>query len=276
MKNTKPDCMSIGVLVQEANTADRCSFYGMLFQKVVLEAAGQECLTMLEIVPKASEQECVLPRCLSNEGIQGLLVIGTWEQPYLQNILQQAEIPLVLLDESDAFYACDAILPENYFGMYQATRHLIDMGHQNIGFVRPASTAPCVLDRYFGWRCALEEAGLAVREEWILDSEELPAGKRRRSFPKGGPLPTAFAASDRKAALWLARILEKRGLSIPEDIAVVSVSYDGNLLPGQLASYRLDLEAMARRAVRVLSKKIRFGDNYSGIRFVDGRLEKRG
>ena len=57
----------------------------------------------------------------------------------------------------------------NYIGMYKMTHYLLEKGHRDIAFVGSVYANENIMDRYYGYRKGLEEAGIPFRKEWVLE-----------------------------------------------------------------------------------------------------------
>lgn len=121
--------------------------------------------------------------------------------------------------------ACDTVVFDREDNTYQATRHLLKLGHRNIGFYRSVPFDLSSNDaRFRGFRRALEEWDLELRAEWLfhegLDEEagELMAKK----FLKLKRRPSAMCiVNDTAAAMFVIRLREA-GINVPSDVSVVS------------------------------------------------------
>ena len=81
----------------------------------------------------------------------------------LFNRLESEGIPLILImnnGRQDRFFS---ICTDDFQGAYEGTRHLLNLGHRRVHFVdAPRRELPVLsTDRYFGYRKALEEQGVA-------------------------------------------------------------------------------------------------------------------
>jgi LacI family transcriptional regulator len=108
-----------------------------------------------------------------------------------------------------------------------AVQHLLEQGHRKIGFIGGAGlTGEMEREkRYRGYRYALQEAGLKVNAEWIINAgwDVDQSYSRMRELLERPERPTAiFAASD-SLAISAMRAVTERGLRIPEDIAFVGL-----------------------------------------------------
>lgn len=83
-------------------------------------------------------------------------------------LLAQRGVPAVVLGHMpDAAF----VVPDDANGAREATRHLQRLGHREIGFVGMASTQQSDVDRRSGYRDAMADIGIGVREQFELDGQ---------------------------------------------------------------------------------------------------------
>ena len=124
-----------------------------------------------------------------------------------------------LVDEQPGHsFGCD-----NEHGGYQATRHLLDLGRQNIAFIGRRSSSPELADRHRGYVRALKESGRETDERLrgsAENSESLGYHAAMELLTSGRSFDALFAATD-LIAIGAMRALQDKGIAIPGDIAVV-------------------------------------------------------
>ena len=265
----------IGVLAPEKYITVGQSFYWALYQRVAYEAGKSHSITMLEILTFSMEEKEELPKLLREKIIGCLIIIGWMSDSYVRKILAAADVPTVLMDFQIKGIRCDAVMSSNYVGMYKMTRYLLEKGHRDIAFVGSVKANDNILDRYYGYRKALMEAGIRERKEWILEDRDLEKGLAVVEVPEY--MPTAFACNSDWAAGLLFDELSKRGYRVPQDISIVG--YDnylyGNSFAEQLTTYNVDMKQMAYQAVKLLKGKIRGDEKHWGTRYVDSVIVER-
>jgi len=102
-----------------------------------------------------------------------------------------------------------------------ATRHLIELGHMRIGFIAGSLEYELSGWRIDGWRAAMAEAGLPT--EGLLAQGDFSIESGRACAPDlidAGA--TAIIASNDQMALATLEIARARGLSVPDDLSVIS------------------------------------------------------
>lgn len=267
--------MVIGVLASEKYITVGQSFYWALYQRIAYEAAKSQSITMLEIITFSMEEKEELPKILREKTISGLIIIGWMSAGYVEKILSSAEVPAVLVDFQMKGIQCDSVMSSNYVGMYKMTRYLLERGHRDIAFVGSIKANDNILDRYYGYRKALMEAGIRERKEWILEDRDIKTGISQVEIPEN--MPTAFVCNSDWTAGCLYDELSKRGYRVPEDISIVG--YDnylyGNSFSERLTSYNVDMKQMAYQAIKLLKGKVRGEEKHWGTRYVDSVIVER-
>lgn len=142
------------------------------------------------------------------------------DKDYITNLIA-GDIPFVFLDEiaEDVYCVC----VNNEIGAYEATKHLIELGHEHIACLSGPDTSITNLNRVKGYKKALVEAGLSINEELILkgsykaDSGYSNTEKILKDFSH---ITAIFCANDFNA-LGAYEAVVGHGKKVPEDISIV-------------------------------------------------------
>lgn len=262
----------IGVIAENKYLEKYTSFYWEMYQRVVVAASGKACFTSLEILTDDQERRKEMPLLLSDEEINGFIIIGMLDEAYLKKLYQTADCPILFLDFAYDGIPCDAVISNGFYGMYQMTNYLIGLGHTEIGFIGNYYATGSIMDRYQGFSKSLLEHGIAERQEWVLSDRDIDTGKPRLQLPDR--LPTAFVCNCDYTAEFAAKRLMEAGYRIPEDISIVG--YDdflvSGILHGKVSTYAVDMDGMALLALELLLKRINGEGQEPTVRMVDGRM----
>ncbi len=175
---------------------------------------------------RAEEVDDQLARATQKGRSEGLLLVSVPPTDTHVKHLKRSKQSIVLVD---AFHHdFDSISVDNRKGGYLATRHLIKLGHERIAHITVTPEPPPAKQRREGFEEALREAGLPIAPSLIASCDKRPhafveeAGyESMKELLEQKPLPTAvFAASDVQA-LGAMRALQEKGLSVPDDMALV-------------------------------------------------------
>jgi LacI family transcriptional regulator len=112
---------------------------------------------------------------------------------------------------------------DNYLGGRLATEHLLALGYQHIGHLAGPLTWWEARQRQTGWQDALADAGRQgndnhwVEGDWSSQSAVAPIKQLLEQYPE---MDAVFVAND-QMALSVLQVAHRRGLSVPQDLAVV-------------------------------------------------------
>lgn len=112
---------------------------------------------------------------------------------------------------------------DNQQAAYEATAHLLGLGHRRIGFIGGPLARLTVRERVRGYERCLREHGVPADPALVGAGDFRPAGGyavTRGWLGLGDPPTAIFAANDRMAIGAIAAIMDA-GLRVPEDVAVV-------------------------------------------------------
>jgi DNA-binding LacI/PurR family transcriptional regulator len=186
----------------------------------------------------------------------GLLIMSLPPTPSSLHRLASSGVPTVLLDTRGA--GVPAVVTDDVEGGRLATRHLLDLGHDRVGFLGDDPSNPLGFRsstaREQGYRESLAAAGLAIRDEHVLHGPHVRSVARElahRLLATPDPPTAVFAASDTQA-LGVLEAARSAGLTVPGDLSVVGFddvevsSYAG------LTTVRQPLFESGRRAAELL------------------------
>ncbi len=195
------------------------------------------------------------------ERVDGLLIITLPPTDEEVKRLKQANIPAVLVD--GAHPQISHVMIDDVAGGYQATRHLIELGHRKIGYISdllqesPFGFRP-VADRYQGYRNALADAGIPFRPEYHRQGElsRREASRLAHELLTLPDPPTAIFAYSDTQAFGVLRAAQDLGLKVPEQLSVIG--YDDIEISEflHLTTIRQQLSESGRRGAELLLAEI--------------------
>ena len=183
--------------------------------------------------------------------------------------LIESGIPVSLIGRDFRHAHADLVMADNLNGGYEATTHLIQLGHKRIGFIGVSLTQGLRLKRFQGYLEAMHEHGLQVHERLIVGGknggEQMP-GYSTEEMGYDGMVkllqlkqrPTAVFARNDYTAMGALNAIKRAGLRIPEDIAIVG--YDDIPLASHtsptLTTVRQPTREQGRSAAELLLRRI--------------------
>lgn len=220
------------------------------------EKNGKNIILYTETVAQPDE---LIRICRSGEFDGALLVWANPEVGLLQTIENEA-MPYLVFGRRVEYEFSSYVAPDNFDGAYQLTRHLIELGHQRLGFMSRPMHGPINDDRFGGYRQALQDADLSVDESLIVPTSLEPDSgyhAMNSMLDKHKPPTAVFAFYDLLAVDAL-RAATERGLRVPDDVAIVG--FDGlrssMIANPPITTVRQPLQEMGREAVRLLLMQI--------------------
>lgn len=271
---------TFGVIVADRYLRENQSFYWKLYQEISTRAIKKNCFTILEVISYDMEREKESPKIIVEQKVDGIIVMGTFKNGYMDYLTHSIEIPFLSLDSSSAEEAYDAVVSNNLMGGYRMTNYLFEMGHKKIGFVGTRRATSSIDDRYFGYLKSLMEHGVSWREDWVLDDRDREYGKidMENKFVLPAEMPTAFFCNCDLSASFMMKKLNDAGYSIPGDVSIVGFD---NFVTDQfgevgITTYEIDTKEMAKRVVHILLRKLDNAGYSAGMFMVGGTFIQRG
>lgn len=113
---------------------------------------------------------------------------------------------------------------DNILAGQEATEYLYQLGHRKIGYIGYENTLLFSSDRKYGYQLAHLEHELPINPDYFIEIEdsfkEMP--QALTDLLKDPERPTAFVVTDDFLGVALERSCREAGLSIPEDLSIIS------------------------------------------------------
>jgi LacI family transcriptional regulator len=159
-----------------------------------------------------------------SQNTAGVIIAPCDADPANLQTLRQNNIPTVIINRRLEQWDGDQVYSDNTSGSYQLTNHLLSLGHERIGIIRASGDISAQQDRVAGYCKAYDEAGLPIDRELIQFSDttqyaEEPTANVLLDLPNP---PTAIFATNDSILVNTLKVLNRRRLRIPDDIALVS------------------------------------------------------
>lgn len=162
---------------------------------------------------------------MAQKRVDGLMVMcAEYPDSLLATLEEYRQLPMVVMDwaNSQADFT-DTIQDNAFSGGYMAARYLIDRGHRDIGCIPGQIERHTGGSRLAGFLKALQEAGIAARQEWIVQGDfESESGYQAMKQILAQPrLPTAVFCGGDVMAMGALCAVDEQGLKVPNDISVI-------------------------------------------------------
>lgn len=200
-------------------------------------------------IPEREEE--VMRRLLSRR-VDGLLVSPVYRlEPsaaIYEEIIRQ-KVPTVILGHNAPF--CEEFInveTDDATASFDATTHLIELGHRRIAFLSGPPAAPHARERLEGYRRALREASIEEDDQLVFKAgSTIEEGQRAALQMLNEKCPaTALHAMNDLVAIGAANVFLDQGLSVPEVISIVGF---GNVLISE--HFRVPLTTVRQPKLRL-------------------------
>lgn len=194
---------------------------------------------------------------LSNRADGLLLFDGFLDTRKLHAIVGAGmSLPLVAAYDELPDPQINSVITDNLQAAERAVAHLYDLGHRKIGHISGPSRNTFPNERLVGYRKAMFEHRLNVRDEWIFPGDYTMATGQAAAHHFAGlaDRPTAIFAGNDEMAIGLIAALRKLGIECPGDISVMGFDDIGvaqNYFPA-LTTMRQPREQIGRIATETL------------------------
>ena len=130
---------------------------------------------------------------------------------------------VVCIDRLPKGWDGDSVTANNQTGAYQATRHLIKMGHKQLAVITGPLHLTNAEERLNGFKQALKEAKLELLPEYVQETtfDKQGGASKAKLLLRLIPRPTAIFAGNDMIALGVFTAIREAGLRCPDDISVM-------------------------------------------------------
>jgi DNA-binding LacI/PurR family transcriptional regulator len=206
---------TIGVVTQEIG-----DFYGSPIISGVERYLRQKNYFFLTVAvrdnPKLLETYSHL---LLDRGVEGLITVDTL-------VHRPLPLPAIAIPGHRRVEGVTNVELDHHKGAWLALNHLVGLGHREIAFMKGPDESPDSADRWKAIREVVEELGIPMRAELIVQLEgrdstpQLGYPFAAQLLSRGRPFSALFAYND-VAAIGAIHAFQEADLRVPEDVSVV-------------------------------------------------------
>ncbi|WP_206881037.1 substrate-binding domain-containing protein [Alicyclobacillus mali (ex Roth et al. 2021)] len=202
----------------------------------------------------------MLDHMIRGRRVDGVLLIGTRRGDPVLKEISKLRCPAVLLGRPADPAHVSWVNNDNQRAAYDATLHLLNLGHRRIGFLGGASDLVVTMDRVAGYRNALVDYGVEPDPRLEVSSFFLEQGgylgmMRLLAF---SDRPTAVLCADDVLAFGGMRAAHELGFEVPRDLAIVGFNDIrlAELAHPALTSVRVHMHELGVRSAGLLLEEI--------------------
>jgi DNA-binding LacI/PurR family transcriptional regulator len=240
------------------------SYFAGIIQGIADEARRHDCHLLVGYGLGDSAESLDYPKMLRDMMTRWIILVGKTSPRFVRQ-LRANGFSLVLADMRPPLRDVDAVVCDDAGGAYEATRHLVKLGHERVALIRGPARHPFFEGLASGYRRALSEAGVCPPADFVLETSlSLQGGyDAAEALLKLPVRPTAIFTND-DLAIGALRAIHQRGLRVPDDIALVGfddIEYAAHTTP-PLTTVAVPKEEMGRLAVRQAIAQMEQGDQH--------------
>ena len=208
------------------------------------------------------KEEVNLTQSLYNNRVSGIicsLAMETEDTSHFKIFLEN-NTPLVFVDRVPKDFNTFRVVIDNYAAGFKATKHLIDQGCKRIAhFTVGSEFGNLYNERKRGYYEALKEANLPIDEELVVKLKTVTYEEAHKASNKllnlNNPPDGIFAPGDIMAVSAI-QCAKKRGIKIPEELAVIGFNNDpiSEIIEPNLSTITHPAEKMGKAAAEIILK----------------------
>ena len=211
-----------------------------------------------------AEKELACLNLARSKQVDGIMFLGAGPGSRHLKALVERGTPAVSCNRRFEDVQIDSVTADNVQAGLEATSHLIGLGHHRVGCIAGRDDIPISRQRLDGYRSALKELGIPVRDTLIVQDDfgnrgGYDAMNRLLGLPEP---PTAVFACNDLMAMGAICAASKRRLRVPEDVAVIGcddIALAAFTNPS-LSTMALPKRELGTRALELLVRRIEDGD----------------
>jgi DNA-binding LacI/PurR family transcriptional regulator len=251
---------ALGVIVSALSDP----FWGEVLEGIdsVLHSTGYSLLVAATHREELREKEVV--QTMVQHGVEGVIICAPQFAKIQSEALGSYGLPMVIVNNDGATDAESLIYNDDTHGVSILTRHLIDLGHQQIAFLGNEIGGRTNRERKEGFLEVMKQAGLTVPPEFLpMAPEGTPNGgyhgtKKLWAHPVR---PTALLCYNDYMVPGVYRALAEKGVRVPQDLSVagfddIALSF---YFDPPLTTYRQDKQRLGIEAANMILKAVEPG-----------------
>lgn len=192
--------------------------------------------------------------------VDGVILLYSRVEDKVTNFLREQGFPFVIVGKPDRFETeITHVDNDNFKAGKEITTHLIEMGHERIGFIGGSRELLVTREREGGYEAALREAGIPNQESYKIHTQFLKSGGREavEHLLSLETIPTGLVVSDDLISLGMLSRLEESGIRVPQDVSMVSFNnvYLSEITRPALTTVDIHIQELGAQSAKVLIEK---------------------
>ncbi len=225
-----------------------------------IQEAAEESSTVGEIVIQRRD---LAKNSFATIDTDAVLCFHPYQDSFAQLEEEARNRPIVVLGGSLLGTRLNCVDSQNFEGMRNAVRHLIERGHVRIAIVNGPLAAPNCLHRFQGYVAELQAHNIPLRDEYIFNADVAKSAgavlRRLADVLRQPQRPTAVVSCGYYLALDVMALVRELNLSIPGDVSLIAFDdpKSSSLLDPPLTTVRQPLKEMGKLAYERVVQLVR-------------------
>lgn len=215
---------TVGVIIPDINNP----FFGEIVAGITDASNENEYNIFLCISGWNAKNEKEYFNTLRKKRVDGIILKSAGKNEDYDDI----KSPLMIIERYSKYHEFDSVEVDNELGGYLAVKHLLDCGYRNLAFILGKEDYFASQRRLKGAKKALEENGMSVNDELVIEGRFSIEGGRmaaEKLFEKGQPIDAIFGMND-LIALGALQYCNENDINVPDEVGVIgydNISYAG-------------------------------------------------
>ena len=218
---------TIGIILPP--TSDRETFENPFFLETIrgisLFCNGRQYISTI-VSGQSSEDLLSSIRTMVRSGqVDGFILLYSKEDDAIIEYLNEEGLLYVLIGKAQQFANLTIYIDnDNVLAGKEATDYLYNLGHRKIAYLGSESIKFFSADRKTGYQLSMLQHDLAVEKKYMIEVNDvyLDECKELLEMLRSEDRPTAIVVSDDILAVSLERVCIQCGLTIPNDLSIIS------------------------------------------------------
>ena len=271
--NYRPNQLARGLRMRRTRTLGLVipdisnSFFSSIARSIEIQARKDKYSIILCDSQENLEFEIASIRLLQSHKVDGFIIcpVGK-EREYLEQLVSNFNIPLVIIDRSFPGMNCSTVTAENYKGSMAAVSYLMENGHTTIGCIQGLIGNLVNKHRIQGYIDVHKKFDIPFESNLIVgDSFSEEGGyQHARALLALPDRPTAIYACSNQIALGTIRAIHEAGLNIPDDISLMAIDDEiyFKYMSTPITAVSQPREEMGIKAFELLVDQVEGGTNH--------------
>lgn len=215
-----------------------------------------------------------------SEDVDGLIILATdLSNKVLKGLVEQTNKPLLFLDATNQLLDANFIGINNEQGIYLALSHLVEHGHQTIGYVMSENRINNFNERLLAFEKHSINLGLNFNlKDSILSSPNIIEAQDevKKQLAELRNMPDAFLCENDVIAISFIKTLNQMGYSVPQDVSIIGFDNirEGSVITPELTTIEVNQGLIVETAVNQLISIIESKSSTQHI-YINCKLVKR-